>query len=93
MKFFIATLLLAPLALALDGPLPEKEVTENSVPVGLANSDVLQADSLSAAAACPVRSPYLCPYGFCCPYSPCCRRECCAPDADFCYDGRCYKYV
>ncbi|KAK4233283.1 hypothetical protein C8A03DRAFT_19611 [Achaetomium macrosporum] len=94
MKFpLAAALLIAPLALALDNSqvLPEQELSDDSVAAGAASDNVLKADALNAAAVCPINYPYLCPSGFCCPYSICCSRECCAPDARFCYNGLCYK--
>lgn len=92
MKFSLAALFLAPLALAFDSqPLPQGEVTDNSVAAGLVSSDAPKVDGLNAVAACPINYPYLCPNGLCCPYSTCCSLECCSPLATYCSNGRCYR--
>jgi hypothetical protein len=104
MKLTLTALLLAPLALALENSqaLPElQELSGNSVAAGLARSDVAapnkagDGDALNANAAavvCPINYPYYCAApDLCCPYNICCSLECCAPDAQYCYYGRCRK--
>ncbi|KAK3310731.1 uncharacterized protein B0T15DRAFT_47086 [Chaetomium strumarium] len=106
MKLTLTALLLAPLALALDNSqaLPEQELSDNSVAAGLASSDVAAPNKANkpnddaalmnaAAVVCPVNYPYYCASAdLCCPYNICCSRQCCAPDAQFCSSGLCYRY-
>lgn len=76
----------------VDGPLPQ-----NAVAVGDTSKAFTNATPFDkAAATCPPKYPRKCSVNnLCCRRraAGCCKKECCAPDADFCRKGRCYKYT
>jgi hypothetical protein len=73
-------------------PLPDLVESDLTDTAYVPSNDVVGDDRELSLQACPVSYPWLCA-GRCCRYSTCCSRECCAPDAQFCLNGLCYKWA